>query len=609
MESGFLNKKKSSSSAGLASKINMIDGKPIVNKDKPLKSILKRAGLEGKTGSFVLPKEDGSDSGANVCGPSDPNPQSTLLEGVNHTGGRSHVSLVSSESGINLGVTSVFDVNQNVASKDSIPKKDHGSFVDHNSCGPKDDSIQPKVHEASSTNVCSSSGAKVVIPMSVVEEMCTKFSNSLYGYFIGQRLSFPLVEDYVKHAWVKFGFQKVILRGNFFLFQFSSHEGLLKVLNGGPWFIRSAPIFLLEWVANSKLEKEVITKVPVWVRFHKLPAVVYSEVGIRLIAEQVGRLMRMDEGTYARCNNPWGRYSYARCLIELSAVHDLLKSIEVDIPLSNGKGYYSEFIDLEYEWWPPRCSHCKIFSHDDEACSEVVKRKVDKGSEKERVRLQESYQKSKAGKKAASLQQGSRVFKPKSNFIYRPVSKPDVTKENQSNDLPNPTPPLVTINELSQGLNEHGYFKDNINIGVLKRDMEKVSEVEKVLDLASTTSNVEGVGIDSELHITKDVSNSPISSLEGGGAYVKSGKGFTKDSSVGESNKGGSLWEQFNASTSDNKHPLSGSEGSEDEVDEYGGGFLDDMEDYYDDYDQVVLPDEMQALCDQFDIRLNTRRR
>ncbi|PWA46756.1 ATPase, F1/V1/A1 complex, alpha/beta subunit, Zinc knuckle CX2CX4HX4C [Artemisia annua] len=190
-----------------------------------------------------------------------------------------------------------------------------------------------KKQDSASTSVSTNLGAKVVIPITVVEDMCQKFTNTLYGYFIGQRLAFPLVEDYVKHAWAKFGFQRVILWGSFFFFQFSSPEGLLKVLEGGPWFIRSTPIFLDNWVANTKLEKGVITKVPVWVRFHRLPAVVYSETGIRLIAERVGRLMRMDEGTSAMCINPWGRNSYVRCLIELSAVHDLLEFVEVDIPL------------------------------------------------------------------------------------------------------------------------------------------------------------------------------------------------------------------------------------------------------------------------------------
>ncbi|PWA52339.1 ATPase, F1/V1/A1 complex, alpha/beta subunit, Zinc knuckle CX2CX4HX4C [Artemisia annua] len=247
----------------------------------------------------------------------------------------------------------------------------------------------------------------------------------------------------------------------------------------------STPIFLDNWVANTKLEKGVITKVPVWVRFHRLPAVVYSETVIRLIAERVGRLMRMDEGTSAMCINPWGRNSYARCLIELSAVHDLLEFVEVDIPLPNGKGHYTEYIDIEYEWWPPRCSHCKIFSHEVGIC-QALKRQVVLGSDYEHVSAKEKVHIKKAGKKGTISQQGSSAS--------------------------------------------------------------------------------------------------------------------------------GSLWEQFNASTSNNKSPLSGPEDSDDEVDEVlvmeSGGFLDDMEDYYDGYDdQVVLPDKLQAICDQFDIRLNTRRR
>ncbi|PWA38714.1 hypothetical protein CTI12_AA580530 [Artemisia annua] len=62
------------------------------------------------------------------------------------------------------------------------------------------------------------------------------------------------------------------------------------------------------------------------------------------------------------------------------------------------------------------------------------------------------------------------------------------------------------------------------------------------------------------------------------------------------------------------QYKKAGKKDSDDEVDEVlemeGGGFLNDMEDYYDGYDdQVVLPDKLQTICDQFDIRLNTRRR
>jgi hypothetical protein len=56
-----------------------------------------------------------------------------------------------------------------------------------------------------------------------------------------------------------------------------------KVLNGGPWFIKSMPLFLHVWVPNMRLENEKITKVPVWMRIHNVPSVVYSKVSISLI--------------------------------------------------------------------------------------------------------------------------------------------------------------------------------------------------------------------------------------------------------------------------------------------------------------------------------------
>ncbi|GJT92486.1 hypothetical protein Tco_1081331 [Tanacetum coccineum] len=39
-------------------------------------------------------------------------------------------------------------------------------------------------------------GATVAIPSAAVEEVKNKFGNTLYGYFIGNRIAFPLVEKY-----------------------------------------------------------------------------------------------------------------------------------------------------------------------------------------------------------------------------------------------------------------------------------------------------------------------------------------------------------------------------------------------------------------------------
>nr|GFB25921.1 zinc knuckle CX2CX4HX4C [Tanacetum cinerariifolium] len=43
-------------------------------------------------------------------------------------------------------------------------------------------------------------GAAVAIPLDEVEAISSCFVNTLYGYFIGNRLAFPLVENYVKNT-------------------------------------------------------------------------------------------------------------------------------------------------------------------------------------------------------------------------------------------------------------------------------------------------------------------------------------------------------------------------------------------------------------------------
>ena len=45
----------------------------------------------------------------------------------------------------------------------------------------------------------------MAIPWQSVEEVSTRFANTLYDYFIGKRLVFPIVENYVKNTWAKFG--------------------------------------------------------------------------------------------------------------------------------------------------------------------------------------------------------------------------------------------------------------------------------------------------------------------------------------------------------------------------------------------------------------------
>ncbi|GKD64465.1 zinc knuckle CX2CX4HX4C containing protein [Tanacetum coccineum] len=148
-----------------------------------------------------------------------------------------------------------------------------------------------KVHVSALINDEKVLGANVAIPIVVVDEIGENFANTLYGYFIGEQLALPIVEAYVKNAWANYGYEHSIFRNGFFFFKFSSHDGIVKTLDGGPWFIRSMPIFLNVWSINTKLKREEITK---------------------------------------------GRNSYARVLVELSSDCDVKETIVVAIPLPKG---------------------------------------------------------------------------------------------------------------------------------------------------------------------------------------------------------------------------------------------------------------------------------
>ncbi|GJR05058.1 putative reverse transcriptase domain-containing protein [Tanacetum coccineum] len=98
-------------------------------------------------------------------------------------------------------------------------------------------------------------GAAVAIPFDVVEEVSARFTNTLYGYFIGKRLAFKLVEIYVKNTWAKYSLKRVQLHDDFFLFQFETKDGMDNVLENGPLLIRTVPLILNVWSPNTDLKK------------------------------------------------------------------------------------------------------------------------------------------------------------------------------------------------------------------------------------------------------------------------------------------------------------------------------------------------------------------
>ncbi|XP_022007560.1 uncharacterized protein LOC110906790 [Helianthus annuus] len=215
--------------------------------------------------------------------------------------------------------------------------------------------------------------ADVLIPREVIQKVQDKFENVLYGYFLGNRLPFPVVEYYAKNVWAKHGFAKIMMNSEgFFFFKFDSKEGMMKVLEGGPWLIRKVPLFLNVWSPSVNLKKECIKSVPVWVKFHNVPIAIYTDDGLSLLASKLGTPKRLDGYTADMCVDNWGRSSFARAMIEINADNDLKDFITVAIPKLEEDGYITEKVKIEYEWKPQRCSVCCVFGHNDQTCPKNI---------------------------------------------------------------------------------------------------------------------------------------------------------------------------------------------------------------------------------------------
>ncbi|GJV68038.1 trichome birefringence-like protein 3 [Tanacetum coccineum] len=122
------------------------------------------------------------------------------------------------------------------------------------------------------------------------------------------------------------------------------------------------------------LNKDEVTRVPVWVKIHKVPVVAYTADGLSIIATQIGNPLSLDAFTSKMCVETLGRIGYARALIEVSADKELKQEVIMAIPKGENAsdGHTMAKIPVEYEWNPPLYSDCHVFGHLLEQCPKKI---------------------------------------------------------------------------------------------------------------------------------------------------------------------------------------------------------------------------------------------
>nr|GEW90424.1 hypothetical protein [Tanacetum cinerariifolium] len=98
----------------------------------------------------------------------------------------------------------------------------------------------------------------VVVPVDFIRAISKRFANIAYGFFLGNKVSYPVITNYVRNTWDKYGFVRSMFSSStrLFSFQFSSMDGLDAVLENGLWFIQNNPLILKKWHPDENLLKE-----------------------------------------------------------------------------------------------------------------------------------------------------------------------------------------------------------------------------------------------------------------------------------------------------------------------------------------------------------------
>ncbi|KAK2983948.1 hypothetical protein RJ640_002893 [Escallonia rubra] len=128
-----------------------------------------------------------------------------------------------------------------------------------------------------------------------VEGEMMKWKNAVVVYVLGSRPPFHVMQGFLHHIWSRFGsFQLILLKSGVYIVQFESENAHIQILELGPWTFDNKPLIVKQWTPEVSLEKEGMSKIPVWIRLPNLPLQFWSVKMISQIVSAIGKPLFTD---------------------------------------------------------------------------------------------------------------------------------------------------------------------------------------------------------------------------------------------------------------------------------------------------------------------------
>ncbi|GLT78373.1 hypothetical protein SLA2020_499110 [Shorea laevis] len=139
----------------------------------------------------------------------------------------------------------------------------------------------------------------------------------------------------------------------FFLIRFHEKDDLLKVINGGPWFVRPYHLTIRQWEPSFNLEKATFTTTIVWAGLPRLRIEYYDVQILERIGKLIGTPLRINAYTAHQ-----SRDQYARICIQVDLDEPLIPLVRIGNHVQK----------IPYEGLVALCFSCGCVGHREGVC-------------------------------------------------------------------------------------------------------------------------------------------------------------------------------------------------------------------------------------------------
>ncbi|GJS02170.1 RNA-directed DNA polymerase, eukaryota, reverse transcriptase zinc-binding domain protein [Tanacetum coccineum] len=140
-------------------------------------------------------------------------------------------------------------------------------------------------------------------------------------------------------------------------------EGVQYVVENRPWMINNKPMIVHEWDHEVNIEKREPSVLPVWVKLKNVIMEAWTKKGISVLASNLGKPIIMDVMTTMMCNQGAEGIGFGKVRVKINATKECKDSIKVQYADAQKVKMKTKIMQVEYQWKPVRCNHCKVYGH------------------------------------------------------------------------------------------------------------------------------------------------------------------------------------------------------------------------------------------------------